>query len=59
MKAFDDTPGSLAPIKPGKDWAWLEFSNTIAHRMEPQGDGTYELVVIVSLASSDNRTKQC
>ena len=29
------------------DWAWMRFSDRIKIHWEPQGDGTYELVVVV------------
>lgn len=51
-KIWDETPGSIAPSKPDENWAWLQFSNAATVRMIPQGDGTYELVVIVSPHSS-------
>lgn len=37
-----------APLEPNPHWAWLRFSEDPIIRMEPQGDGTYELVVVVS-----------
>ena len=38
---------------PGKgktraDWAWLAFPNTLRCRWVPQGDGTFELQLLVS-----------
>lgn len=35
-------------LRHNADWAWMRFSDAADARMEPQGDGTYELVVYVS-----------
>ncbi|EKM51563.1 uncharacterized protein PHACADRAFT_212203 [Phanerochaete carnosa HHB-10118-sp] len=47
MKIWSEpiTPDWLPPITPNGDWAWLEWSSRTKTRMEPQGDGTYELVI--------------
>ena len=42
------TPDFLPPLVPNEDWAWFEWTSRATTRMEPQGDGTYELVMIVS-----------
>ena len=36
------------PIKPGDDWMWLRFLSLGNFRWIPEGDGTYELQVLVS-----------
>lgn len=53
------TPDWLPPITPNEDWAWLEWMNQAKTRMEPQGDGTYELVVIVSALSIGFSSCEC
>jgi hypothetical protein len=48
IEVFDEKLGSVAPIRPSTDWAWLKFSKRTAYKMEPEGDGTYNLVIFVS-----------
>ena len=37
-----------APVKTKWDWEWLEMSDRVKPRWIPQGDGTYELHLLVS-----------
>ena len=48
MKTWDETPGSLAPLEIDPDWNYKQVSRFISTRWEAQGDGTFELVVLVS-----------
>ena len=48
-KSWDETPGSLAPLEPAKDWDYIQISRFATVRWEPQGDGTFELVLLVSV----------
>lgn len=49
MKSWDETPGSLAPLEIRTDFNYMEVSRDRDVKFEPQGDGTYELVVYVSI----------
>ena len=46
-QAWDEMPTS--ELRQHHDWAWLKFSPVAKVEMDPQGDGTYELVVHVSV----------
>ncbi|EKM51562.1 uncharacterized protein PHACADRAFT_127221 [Phanerochaete carnosa HHB-10118-sp] len=43
------TPDRLPPITPNEDWAWFEWTSEAKTRMEPQGDGTCELVILIAV----------
>lgn len=45
--AYPDDQSVDSPIKPNKDWMWLRFMDTPNIRWVPEGDGTYELHIIV------------
>ena len=45
--AFPEDGPPDAPLTPNEDWAWMKFSKKPGIRMVPQGDGTYELHVLV------------
>lgn len=44
----DDSQGPDGDCKTSRDWAWMKFSETMNPRMISQGDGTYELHLLVS-----------
>jgi hypothetical protein len=46
----DDSQGPDAPFKTSADWAWITFPNTMNCRWIPQGDGSYELHVLVCIS---------
>ena len=47
----DDSHGPDAPVKTSADWAWFSFCSRVKPRWIPQGDGTYELQLLVSVSS--------
>lgn len=47
---IDDSQGPEADVKTSADWDWMRFADYVNCRWIPQGDGTYELQFLVSLA---------
>ena len=43
----DDSQGPDANVKTSADWAWMSFSDRIRCRWVPEGDGSYELQLLV------------
>ena len=43
----DDSESAGANTKISADWAWMSFSDRIKPRWVPEGDGTYELQLLV------------
>lgn len=41
---------SRTSTKPDPDWYWYRMTDTKHTRFEPQGDGTYEMVLMVHLS---------
>lgn len=39
----------LSPANSGPDWDYIEFSKQCRTKLVSHGDGTYELIMIVSL----------
>lgn len=46
---FDDSQGPDAPWKTSWDFEWLTFPPPVKPRFVDQGDGTYELQVLVRI----------
>lgn len=44
----DDSKRPESTVKTSRDWAWMQFSEKTNPRWIPQGDGTYELHLLVS-----------
>ena len=38
-------------LQPHKDWEWISFASHVDIRWDPQGDGSFELQILVSLYS--------
>lgn len=53
MKFWDETPGSLAPLEVDHDWDYKVVSKLATVRWEPQGDGQYELVILVKAINDE------
>ena len=47
---IDYAAGPDAPVKSKEDWAWLSIMETNNPRWVPQGDGTYELHLLVRIS---------
>lgn len=45
---MDDSKGPDADVKTSADWAYMQFGEMTNCRWVPQGDGTYELIYMVS-----------
>lgn len=50
MKTWDETPGSLAPLEIDSEWNYKQVSKFVSVRWEPQGDGKFELIILVGSA---------
>lgn len=43
-----DSQDTYAGVKTSADWDWLTFPDYLERRWIPQGDGTFELQLLVS-----------
>lgn len=51
---LDDSRGPDAPWRTSADWEWMKFADYVKPRWVPQGDGTYELHLLVSLVGFED-----
>ena len=49
MTVYPEGKSDDAPIEPNEDWSWMRLNERMNPRWVAQGDGTYELQLLVHL----------